>query len=67
MTHPNVGSLNELVVDSMKEKLQSLSEKEIDAVFAGMASDPDYQKDAVRMVQEFGHSDWSAFKATEKH
>ena len=62
----DVGSLNELVVEAVKEKLQELSEAEIDAAFAGMATDPDYQRGAVAMAQEFAHSDWAAFKATEK-
>ncbi|MBZ5513188.1 MAG: CopG family transcriptional regulator [Acidobacteriia bacterium] len=62
----DVGSLNELVVEAVKEKLQDLSEEEIDAAFAGMATDPDYQRDTVTMAREFAHSDWAAFMATEK-
>ncbi|MFI5086997.1 MAG: hypothetical protein ACHP7I_01260 [Terriglobales bacterium] len=50
----------------VKEKLQDLSEEEIGAAFAGMATDPDYQRDAVTVAREFVHSDWAAFKATEK-
>ena len=65
-TRQDVSSINELVVEAVKEKLQKLSEKEIDAAFAGMATDPDYQRDAVSMAREFAHSDWAAFKAPEK-
>ena len=62
----DVRSFNELVVEAVKEKLLVLSEEDIDAAFAGMANDPDYQRDAVAMAREFAASDWSAFKATEK-
>jgi hypothetical protein len=63
MPRNDVGSLNELVVEAVKEKLQDLSEEEIGAAFAGMAT---YQRDAVSVAREFAHSDWAAFKATEK-
>jgi len=65
-TRADVGSLNELVVKAVKEKIESLTEEEIDAAFAGMANDPDYQRDAITMAQEFAQSDWSAFQATEE-
>lgn len=65
-TRQDLSSFNELVVEAVKEKLQTLAEQDIDAAFAGMATDPDYQRDAVSMAREFAHSDWSAFKATEK-
>ena len=65
-TRQDVSSINELVVEAVKKRLQELSEAEIDAAFAGMATDPDYQRGAVTMAQEFAHSDWAAFKATEK-
>lgn len=40
-------------------------EDEIDAAFELMASDPDYQKEASQIAEEFAVSDWEAFKIAE--
>lgn len=60
-------SLNELMVDALEQKLTELDEAQIDAAFAQMADDPDYQRDAVALTHEFAHSDWDAFQVGQKH
>jgi len=54
-------SLNEFVVQAIEEKLRRQSEAEIDAAFAQMAHDPDYQRDSLALAREFEKSDWEAF------
>lgn len=58
-------SFNEFVVQAIKEKLHKLTESEIDAAFAGMANDPDYQRDSVALAREFEQSDAEAWHATD--
>jgi len=41
--------------------------KEIDAAFAGMAEDADYQKEAKLIAEEFAHRDWEALRLKEEH
>jgi hypothetical protein len=58
-------SLNDFVVQAIEQKLRQLTEAEIDAAFAHMSDDPDYQRDAVALAKEFEKSDWEASRATE--
>ena len=58
-------SFNDFVVKAIQQKLQQLTEAEIDAAFAHMADDPDYQHDAVALTKEFEKSDWEASRVTE--
>lgn len=60
-------SINELMVEALAQKLAELEEAEIDAAFAQMADDPDYQRDAVALTREFAQSDWDAFQVGHKH
>jgi hypothetical protein len=46
----------------MKKKL---SQFDLDARFAEMANDPDYQSAALSLAREFEPSDWAAFRSTE--
>jgi hypothetical protein len=65
-----VSSVNEFIVEAVKDKLREISEADIDAAFAEMANDPDYQRDAIAMANEFAKSDWEAFQVgqtTAKH
>ncbi len=59
-------SFNEFVVQAIEEKLHTLTDSEIDSAFAGMASDPNYQRDSVALAKEFEQSDGAAWRATEK-
>jgi hypothetical protein len=58
-------SFNEFVVQAITEKLHALTDSEIDAEFARMASDPDYQCDSSALAKEFERSDGEAWRATE--
>jgi len=59
-------SFNEFVVQAIEEKVQRLTEAEIDQAFAQMANDPDYQRAAVQLANEFETSDWEAFTSAGK-
>ena len=41
---------------------RSLREQEINTAIAEMATDPDYQRSALQMAQQFERSDWDAFR-----
>ena len=60
-------SLNEFVVEAVKEKLSDMYEADIDAAFAQMSNDPDYQREAISFAREFAVSDWDAFLAGEQN
>jgi hypothetical protein len=56
-------SLNEFVVQAIEEKIRRLSEAEIDAAFAEMAKDEDYQRTSIALASEFEKSDWEALRS----
>jgi hypothetical protein len=58
-------SINDFLVEAVEERLRQLREKEIDDAFAGMAQDPDYQRDAVALARSFERSDWEARQILE--
>jgi hypothetical protein len=58
-------SFNDFVVQAIEKKLRELGEAEIDAAFAHMAGDSQYQRDAVALTKEFETSDWEASRATK--
>jgi hypothetical protein len=60
-------SFNEFVVQAIEEKVRRLTEAEIDAAFAQMAHDPDYQRESVALASEFEKSDWEAFESGNPH
>lgn len=55
-------SFNEFVVQAIEEKVRRLTEAEIDAAFARMADDPDYQRDSIALARAFERSDWEALE-----
>jgi hypothetical protein len=57
-------SFNEFVVQAIEEKVRRLTEAEIDAAFAQMAHDEDYQRNSIALAGEFARSDWEAFQST---
>jgi len=61
----HASSFNEFVVQAVEEKVRSLTEAEIDAAFAQMAADPDYQRDSVALARDFEKSDWEAVHSPE--
>ena len=60
-------SFNEFVVQAIEEKVRRLGEAEIDAAFAQMGKDSDYQRETVAMAREFENSDWQVVAASERH
>jgi hypothetical protein len=60
-------SFNEFVVQAIEEKVRRMTEAEIDAAFAQMASDSDYQREAIALSSDFEKSDWEAFQTGAVH
>ena len=61
-----VASMNELIVLAVNTYLKMYKRREIDAAFAAMAEDADYQKEASLLAEEFAQSDWEALKEGEQ-
>ena len=59
-------SFNDLIVTAIKAYLRMYHRRRIDAAFAGMAEDADYQKEAALLAEEFEHSDWEALEIEER-
>ena len=59
-------SLNDFIVSAIKAYLKMLKRRQIDAAFASMAEDADYQKEASLLAEEFEHSDWEALRLEEE-
>jgi len=60
-----VSSFNDFVVQAIEQKLQQLTEAEIDAAFTHMADDFTYQRDAIALTKEFEQSDWEVSRTTD--
>lgn len=58
-------SLNDLIVAAISAYLKMYRRRQIDAAFAGMAEDADYQKEAKLLAEEFEASDWEALLLEE--
>lgn len=58
-------SINEFIVKSIRLRIEVLKRRELDAKFAEMSEDTDYQKEANLMAEEFEISDWEAAKLLE--
>lgn len=58
-------SLNDLIVTAITAYLRMYKRRQIDAQFACMAADADYQKEARLLAEEFEHSDWEALGLKE--
>ncbi len=63
----DASSFNEFIVQAIEEKVRRLTEAEIDAAFAQMANDTDYQRSSVALSGEFEKSDWEALETGTKH
>lgn len=59
-------TINSFFVSAIVAYVKLLRRKEIDARFAAMAEDADYQKEAKLIAEEFSQSDWEAFESAEK-
>lgn len=60
-------SLNDFFVTAIQAYVKLYRRREIDAAFAGMAEDADYQKEARLFAEEFEPSDWEALRLGEDH
>lgn len=58
-------SLNDLIVAAIKAYLRMYKRRQIDAAFACMAEDAEYQKEARLLAEEFEYSDWEALGLEE--
>ena len=58
-------SLNDLLVDSLTERLKQLRRQRIDAEFAGMKNDVQYQRGSTAMAEHFAASGWEALRLAE--
>lgn len=55
-------SRNELVRIALERELAAQQRAAIDAAFAEMAEDPDYQAEAKAMAEAFAAADWEAWQ-----
>ena len=60
-----VVSMNDLIVLAVTAYLKMYKRRQIDAAFALMAEDAEYQKEASLLAEEFQHSDWEALRIGE--
>ena|SRR6267143_1381673 len=59
-------TINDFFIAAICAYVKLMKRKQIDAAFAGMAEDTDYQKEARLIGEEFSESDWEAFAAVER-
>lgn len=60
-------SLNDFFVTAIQTYIKLHQRRQIDAAFASMAEDADYQKAASLLEVEFETSDWDALRLGEDH
>jgi hypothetical protein len=60
------GSINGFFVSAIHAYVKLIKRRQIDAEFAGMSMDTEYQREAGRISQEFSQSDWETFERAEK-
>ena len=60
-------SLNDFFVTAIQAYVKLYKRRQIDAAFAMMAEDADYQKEARLLAEEFEPSDWDALRLGEDH
>jgi hypothetical protein len=59
-------SFNDLLVESLEEKLEQLRRQLIDAEFAEMKNDAQYHREASIMAQQFTSNDRDTLRSAEK-
>ncbi|MBM3941748.1 MAG: ribbon-helix-helix protein, CopG family [SAR202 cluster bacterium] len=59
-------SRNQFVTTALRRELAALKRAAIDADFARMKDDQEYQEEALRICKEFATSDWEAFQLGEQ-
>jgi|TARA_Y100000031_G_C8018232_1_gene291286 metal-responsive CopG/Arc/MetJ family transcriptional regulator len=58
-------SRNELFARSLRRELAALERAVVDAAFARMADDAEFQAEARKIAGQFATSDWEAFQTGE--
>ncbi len=61
----SVRSRNEFVAMALRHELAAQKRAEIDAAFAAMADDPEYQAESLMIADEFVIAEWEAFQVAE--
>lgn len=61
----HAGSRTEFLEKALVMRLEAQRREEIDAAFAQMASDPDFQREAEQMCDEFAAADWESLRSVE--
>jgi hypothetical protein len=59
-------NINDFFVAAICNYVKLLRRKKIDAAFASIAEDADYQKQATLIAEEFSQSDWEALEISER-
>ena len=59
-------SRNELLAQALRHELAALERSAIDADFAGMANDEDYQVEARKITEQFINSDWECLNTIDE-
>lgn len=55
-------SRNAFVADAVRQALAAIQRAEIDAAFAAMATDEEYQREALQIASEFERASWEALQ-----
>jgi len=58
-------SRNAFVAIALRRELAAAEAAAIDAAFAGMADDEEYQAEALALAEDFSSEEWAAFRAAE--
>jgi Arc/MetJ-type ribon-helix-helix transcriptional regulator len=61
-----VRSRSDLVVRALRRELEAMQREQLDAQFAGMAADEEFQREAQTIAAEFSASDWEALPDEEQ-
>ena len=59
-------SVNDFILEAVSAYLRALERKAIDDAFRGMAEDKEYQREALRIAEQFAHSDAEAIELSER-
>jgi len=59
-------NINDFIVNAIRAYVKVWQRKQIDAAFAGMVEDADYQKEALMIAADFEQSDWEVLGVDEK-
>lgn len=62
----SVSTINDFFITAICAYVKLMKRRKIDAEFARMAQDVDYQKDVRLMTEEFNQSDWEALASMEE-